>query len=190
MGGGTGITTLAMLSADDRLTVASVDNEPAMQNQAKETLKSWADAGRLTFIGEDALTALRGMAAESADLLASAYTLHNFRDDYRGEVIREIYRVLKPGGRFINGDRYALNDASEHTRAVQREVAEYFRVLTGLNRLDLLENWIIHLFNDESGHRIMREAAALAGMAEAGFVHVASSHRQEVNALVVADKPG
>lgn len=188
LGGGTGITTLSILSADDRLNVLSVDNEPTMQNQARQNLKQWADAGRLAFCGDDALTALRSLAADSVDLLASAYTLHNFPADYREQVIREMFRVLKPGGRFINGDRYALDDISAHTRSTQREVGGYFNVLAGINRLDLLEHWIIHLFNDESENYIMREAVALRQMAESGFKQIELKLRLEVNALVTAVK--
>ncbi len=188
LGGGTGITTLSILSADDRLTVLSVDNEPAMLNQARQNLKQWSDAGRLEFCGDDALTALRTLVSDSIDLLASAYTLHNFQNDYRQQVIQEIFRVLKPGGRFINGDRYALDDVSAHTRCVQQEVEGYFRVLTPINRLDLLEHWIVHLFNDESENHIMREAKALQQMAAAGFKQIELTHRQEVNALLTAVK--
>ena len=188
LGGGTGITTLSILSADDSLTVLSVDNEPTMQNQARQNLQKWVDAGRLAFYGDDALTALRALASDSIDLLASAYTLHNFEAGYRKQVLGEIFRVLKSGGRFINGDRYALDDVSAHTRSTQKEVEGYFNVLIGINRLDVLEHWIIHLFNDESENHIMRESMAIQQLAEAGFKQIELTHRLEVNALVTAAK--
>ncbi|MBD9361716.1 class I SAM-dependent methyltransferase [Methylomonas fluvii] len=188
LGGGTGITTLAILSAADNLNILSNDNEPTMQNQAKQSLRDWVAAGRLRFSGEDALTALQGLASDSVDILASAYTLHNFHSDYRRQVLAEIYRVLKPGGKFVNGDRYALDDISAHTRSIQREVGGYFKVLTDINRLDLLEHWIVHLFNDESENHVMRESVALAQMAEVGFRDIELQQRMEVNALVTALK--
>lgn len=188
LGGGTGITTLAILSAGDNYTVLSVDNEPTMQNQAKQALGEWVVAGRLAFSGEDALTALQIMSADSVDVLASAYTLHNFQNDYRRQVLAEIYRVLKPGGKFVNGDRYALDNVAEHTRNTQREIGGYFKVLTEINRLDLLEHWIVHLFGDESESCIMREAVALAQMADIGFREIELRERAEVNALVTALK--
>lgn len=188
LGGGTGITTLSILSADDRLTLLSVDNEPAMQNQARQNLQQWTDAGRLAFSGDDALTALRDLEADSIDLIASAYTLHNFQADYRKQVIQEMFRVLKPGGLFINGDRYALDEISAHTHITQREVSGYFKALIGINRLDLLEQWMIHLFNDESENHIMRESIALQQLACAGFKQIELTLRMEVNALVTAVK--
>lgn len=188
LGGGTGITTLAILAASEDINVLSVDNEPNMQKQAEKHLRQWVEQRRLSFSGDDALTALQKLDDDSFDLMASAYTLHNFEHAYRRQVIAEIHRVLKPGGRFINADRYGLDDVSEHTRLIQEEVAGYFDVLVQQQRLDLLEHWIIHLFNDESENHVMRESIALKQLNEAGFDAVQLSHRMAVNALVSADK--
>ena len=62
-------------------------------------------------------------------------------------------------------------------------------MLTEINRLDLLEHWIIHLFNDESENHIMREALAVQQMTEAGFVNIQLQSRLQVNALLTALKP-
>ena len=189
LGGGTGITTLAILSAHADLRVLSIDNEPTMQRQAQQSLNSWVNQGRLSFSGDDALTALANMPDGSVDAIGSAYTLHNFESGYRERVIQEIFRVLKPGAWFVNGDRYALDDIDAHTRATQQEVAGYFKVLTGIQRLDVLEHWIIHLFSDESVNHVMREAVARHQMAEAGFQQIEFTSRMAVNALMTANKP-
>jgi len=189
IGGGTGITTLAMLSATENLHILSVDNEPTMQNQARKNLARWVQEGALGFSADDALTALNACLADSIDILASAYTLHNFHKDYRQAVIAEIFRVLKPGGKFINGDRYALDDVSAHTRMIQVEVSGYFEVLVRIQRLDLLEHWIVHLFSDESENHVMREGFSLQQLRACGFCDVVLTQRQAVNALVTAVKP-
>lgn len=189
LGGGTGITTLSILTAREAATVFSIDNEPTMQNQAKKHLKKWADEGRLFFCSDDALTALENLATDSIDIVASAYTLHNFQNIYRQKVVEEIFRVLKPGGQFINGDRYALDDISRHTRVVQQEVGGYFKILKEANKLDLLESWIVHLLSDESEDHVMRESIALNQLRQAGFSQIRLSHRMEANALVTAIKP-
>ncbi len=188
LGSGTGITTLAILSARDTINILSIDSEPTMQNQAKQNLQAWVEQGCLQFSGDDALTALQSLPSGSIDVIASAYTLHNFEHGYRKRVIGEIFRALKSGGQFINGDRYGLDDISQHTLTVQNEIAGYFKVLVKLGRLDLLEHWIIHLFNDESENHLMRETASLNELARAGFSAVQLRHRKEVNALVTASK--
>ena len=190
LGGGTGITTLALLTASDSFNILSIDNEPVMQDQAKKHLHKWAQEGKLAFCDDDALTALKNLPTDSVDIVASAYTLHNFLDTYRKEVINEIFRILKPGGQFINGDRYGLDDISEHTRIIQEEVSRYFKVLIHINKLDVLEHWIVHLFSDESENHVMRESVALKQLRDTGFSNINLSHRLEVNALVTAIKPG
>lgn len=189
LGGGTGITTLAILSAKPNLHVLSVDNEPVMQDQAKKHLQQWITEGHLSFCSDDALTALKNLPDNSADIIASAYTLHNFLNSYREQVIKEIYRVLKPDGQFINGDRYALDDNRQHTRNVQDEVSQYFKALIPLNRSDVLEQWLVHLFNDESQDVVMRERIALQQLDDFGFSDIKISNRINVNALVTAKKP-
>ena len=189
LGGGTGITTLSILSAADNIRLLSVDNEPTMQNQAKQNLQEWLENGRLQFSLQDALKALQALEDNSIDVIASAYTLHNFEADYRFQVIQEAFRVLKPNGKFINGDRYALDDINAHTRNTQLEVAEYFKVLIGINRLDLLEHWILHLFSDESENHIMREAVATQQLTMAGFSRITLKSRHGVNGLLMASKP-
>ncbi len=188
LGGGTGITTLAILLNHPNMQVLSIDNTSEMQDQAKQSLAQWVDERRLTFLCQDALSALQTQKSDSFDVIASAYTIHNFPCQYREQTSHEIYRVLKPGGRFINGDRYALDDRDVHTATIQKEIAGYFRVLTQMNKLDLLEHWIIHLFNDESENYVMRTQTALNQLEAAGFKNIRLSHRQEVNALVQADK--
>lgn len=189
LGGGTGITTAALLAATDNALITSVDNEPTMQEQARQNLQPYHAAGQLIFSGDDALSALQKMPDNSVEIVASAYTLHNFLDQYRAQVIVEIFRVLKSGGQFINGDRYALDAISAHTLLVQKEIAGYFKVFIAQNRLDLLEQWLTHLFADESENHIMRERVALQQLEQAGFVNIRLTQREEVNALVTAIKP-
>ncbi len=186
LGGGTGITTLALLTATEKINVLSVDNEPVMQQQAKMALANWVENERLTFCSDDALTALKNLPDKSVDAIASAYTFHNFESNYRALVVAEMHRVLKTGGHFVNGDRYALDDISAHTKMTQAEVAGYFKVLIAENRLDLLEHWIIHLFNDESENHVMRETVALNQLKNTGFSNITLTHRMQVNALVTA----
>jgi tRNA (cmo5U34)-methyltransferase len=188
LGGGTGITTLALLNASENTHILSIDNEPVMQNQAKQNLNAWVEKGQLSFSENDALTALKNLSDNSVDVIASAYTFHNFLNTYRADVVVEMFRVLKSGGQFINGDRYALDDISQHTRTTQAEVAEYFRILIAENKLDLLQHWIIHLFNDESENHVMRKTVALEQLRNAGFTTVNLTNRTAVNALVTAQK--
>ncbi|HIL41646.1 MAG TPA: class I SAM-dependent methyltransferase, partial [Methylococcales bacterium] len=122
LGCGTGITTLSLLSACKGIALTAIDNEPTMLNQAKHSLLDYVKSKQLSLVENDALSALSALPDNSVDVIASAYTLHNFLNDYRNEVIEQCYRVLAPGGLFINGDRYGLDDISAHTVLIQKEV--------------------------------------------------------------------
>ncbi len=188
IGGGTGITTLHLLARPDVL-ITSVDNAPAMQSQARSYLADYLTFQRLQLVENDALSFLRGQADQHFDVVASAYTLHNFLGPYRDLVLAEIFRVLKPGGVFVNGDRYGLEDTLVHLHLVQEEARHYFRIFSAMNRIDLLEHWIIHLFSDESPDHSMRLDTALNSLETLGFDPVRIHHRDGVNTLVSARKP-
>ncbi|MBM3203677.1 class I SAM-dependent methyltransferase [Candidatus Woesearchaeota archaeon] len=188
IGGGTGITTLHLLARPDVL-ITSVDNAPAMQHQARDHLADYLTWQRLQLVENDALSFLRQQADRHFDVVASAYTLHNFLGPYRDLVLAEIFRVLQPGGLFLNGDRYGLEDTLQHLHLIQEEARHYFRTFQAMNRIDLLEHWIIHLFSDESPDHSMRLDQALDTLETIGFDPVRIHHRDGVNTLVSALKP-
>lgn len=189
IGCGTGITTLALLNSREDIHLTSVDNEPTMLNQARQNLSRWIEKGQVTLVENDALSALCDLPDDSLDMVASAYTLHNFLNSYREKALAEILRALKPGGIFVNGDRYGLDDFEAHTQQVQTEVKRYFEVLMERNRTDVLEQWILHLFSDESPHHVMRTQPTLQTMEAIGFYPVEEHYRQGINALVSGRKP-
>jgi ubiquinone/menaquinone biosynthesis C-methylase UbiE len=135
----------------------------------------------------DALEALKALPAASVDVVASNYAIHNFTQDYRAQVLAEIHRVLVPGGLFVNGDRYAIDDRAAHLEDTQAMVRQWFRLFRELDRLDLLEDWIVHLYSDESPEHIMYYQPSLAQLAETGFA-VTVDFREGVDTLLKAIK--
>jgi len=189
IGCGTGATTLALIESREDLVIHAADNEPAMLDQARENLSRPIGQGRVQLIEADALSALRELPSGSQDIVASAYTVHNFLETYRDHVLTEIFRVLRPGGIFVNGDRYALDDNALHTRLTQEEVRGYFKAFSAINRFDLLEQWVLHLFSDDSPDHIMRLTRSVAKMRGIGFDPVEVHFREGVNTLLSATKP-
>lgn len=190
IGCGTGISTLAALSARDDLNLTAVDSAGEMLDQARANLADYASAGRVKFIDADALTALRALPGASMDVVISNYAVHNFPNDYRKAAVSEVFRVLKPGGIFINGDRYAMDDPAAHLADTQAVVRGWFKIFTKMNRLDLLEDWVVHLLSDESTLHIMYFEPSLEQLRMAGFAPVAVEFRDGVDTLVTAIKPG
>jgi len=189
IGCGTGITTAALLHARADTEMTAVDIAAPMLAQAKANLAAWNDSGRLHFVESDALSFVKELPGGSVDVVASGYAFHNFLDDYRCEIVRELHRVLRPGGVLINGDRYALDNTIEQTRVIQDELRQYFRVFAELKRPDLLEDWTLHLFSDEAPEHVMRLGPALALYRGVGFDPVRVHERYRNNAVVSAEKP-
>ncbi len=189
IGCGTGVTTRALLEGRAGLEVIAIDNEPTMLEQAQGNLSDDLGSGRVRLVEADALSALRDLPSASADVVASAYTIHNFLDDYRTLVLAEIFRVLRPGGSFVNGDRYALDDALEQTRLTQAEAKRYMEVLLALGRTDLLEPWILHLFSDASPERVMRLGPARELLRAIGFDRVEVLFRESFDTVLTAVRP-
>lgn len=189
IGCGTGISTLALLAGRDNLTLTAIDSAAKMLGQARENLAEYVAAGRVTFEEGDALAALAALPDASVDVVASNYAIHNFLADYRAKALAEIYRVLKSGGLFINGDRYAMDDHAAHLADTQTMVRKWFKLFREMNRLDLLEDWVVHLYSDESPEHIMYFTPALEQLAALGFAPVTVDYREGVDTLLLAIKP-
>lgn len=188
IGCGTGISTLALLAGHPGLRLTAVDSSPKMLEQTRVNLADYLAARRVDFVEADALAALRRLPDAGTDVVASNYAFHNFLDDYRGEVLAQVFRVLKPGGLFVNGDRYALDDRAAHLAATQTEVRRWFKLFKEMNRLDLLEEWIVHLYSDESPEHIMYFTPSLEQLRALGFAPVNVNYREGVDTMVSALK--
>jgi tRNA (cmo5U34)-methyltransferase len=187
IGCGTGISTLPLLAARDNLTLTAIDAAPAMLDQARESLGDYVKAGRVDFKQADALEALQALPDESVDFVASNYAIHNFLEDYRSPLYAEIHRALKPGGLFINGDRYAMDDRAAHLLDTQETVRRWFKLFRQIDRLDLLEDWVVHFYSDESPDHVMYFTPSMAKLKALGF-SVTVDYREGVDTLVRAVK--
>lgn len=189
IGCGTGISTLALLAGRADLHLMAVDASAKMLDQARRNLADWASVGRIEFVEADALESLMRESDASFNLVASNYATHNFTSDYRGRVLNEVFRVLQPGGLFLNGDRFAIDDPAAHLALTQKEVRHWFKTFAAINRYDLLEDWVVHLFSDASPEHVMHFAPALEQLREVGFTPTRVEYREGVDTLVAAFKP-
>ncbi|ATQ68036.1 MULTISPECIES: class I SAM-dependent methyltransferase [Methylosinus] len=189
IGCGSGVSTLPLLAYREDLHLTAIDSAAKMLDQARSHLSAYVDAGRVAFVEVDALTSLRALPEASLDVISSNYAIHNFLDDYRHDALAAAFRALKSGGLLLNGDRYAMDDRAAHLASTQAEVRSWFDKLGALGRYDLLEDWIAHLFSDESPEHIMYLTPALARLEALGFTAVSVEYREGVDTLVTAVKP-
>ncbi len=148
IGCGTGITTKFLLECDSRLHIVAVDNEKKMLDQIKVNIDRWNAASRIDLVESEVSAYLKSTPDASFDVVASGFVVHNFEQKFRDSVIAEIFRVLKPGGLFVNGDKYAHNDPQIRAK-IYKEQIERYNVYDGIGRSDYKKEWVEHMDRDE-----------------------------------------
>lgn len=179
-GCGTGITTVRILDADKRINVVAIDNEEKTLKQAEEALNDLAN--RIEFVKNDILSALEKIEDNSKDIFASAYVIHNLPVDYRMKVFKEITRVLKSRGLFINADKYAKDDEKEQKQDLEEQIKD-FDVYEKINRHDIKEEWTKHYYEDEKIKITEGEQKLILN--ELGFENIKTIFRKRMEAIII-----
>jgi tRNA (cmo5U34)-methyltransferase len=186
VGTGPGETTEVFATIFPKANIICVDNEKVMLEQAKENLEKFGK--RISFVMSDALTSLKSIESNSLDVFFSGFTLHNFDQKYRKEFLKEIFRVLKKGGFFVNGDKYALDDLHERHKAFNWSIQRYLDVYPKNGRDDLCYDWIVHMGEDENPNKIMVESKSIKEMKDIGFRNLEITYRKYMEAVLFAEK--
>ena len=188
LGSGSGYTTERVLLADPRVNVVGVDIEPVIIRQAEKNLGEYIENRRLRLVLNDALAYMRNLESESLDMVVSTFVIHNFEKDHRSKVYEELFRVLKIGGLFVNGDKYARDDNEQHQEDFEKRLQRFRDVFGRIERLDLANSWISHCLDDNVPGVLMKEGDAIKEMLGIGFSDVQKIYRKEQEAIIVAKK--
>lgn len=160
LGAGTGLLSAVILEAFPNAHLTLVDASPEMLDLARDRFA--VTAGRVEFVVADYAHEL---PEREFDAVVSALSIHHLADADKLALWREIFRVLRPGGVFVNADQVLGETAEEDAlfrEAWLREVKE-----RGVSAADLA-----------GAQERMREdkmaplGVQLAGLAAAGFVRV------------------
>jgi ubiquinone/menaquinone biosynthesis C-methylase UbiE len=188
VGFGTGLTTKAVVDNDPFSAVTAFDNEPSMLEQATERLSNEVKSGRVKLCAGDALEGLQELRSASFEVVFSSFTIHNCDAVYRDQLFSEIARILRPGGMFINNDKYASDDREEYVRELSAQLIR-FDILATVGRSDLRKLWIEHEIEDQVPERIMWTRSSLLQLEGIGLSNVSLWKRVGQYAIVTAHKP-
>lgn len=186
IGCGTGLTSEIILDADKRISLLALDNVESIVEQAKYRFKDKKES-RVKFVHADALECLQEQPADSLDAILSALVLHNCPSEYRKKVYAEIFRVLKTDGLFINVDKYASDNESEHQAALEWQIKQ-FDIFDTEGRPDLKERWTTHYYEDEKPEVILYESEYVKDLEALGFRDIKRVYRYQLEASYVAKK--
>lgn len=188
IGCGDGLTSEGILRAAPPLKVVAIDPEPKMITQASENLRDFIQVARCQVIQDDALGYLQQSEDCSFDIVASALTLHNLQKEYRFEVHRHIFRVLKPGGLFVNADKYAPQNDKDRFDALGVALKRFFDTFLPAAKYDLLQDWVLHNVADQSPDRCMKADDAVGELSNIGFTDIIFHERSNMEAVLSARK--
>jgi tRNA (cmo5U34)-methyltransferase len=187
IGFGTGITSELLLGSDPRIQLIALDNEPLMYEKALSKLKRFpTESYELKIV--EALEYLKNQPSESFDSIVSVWVLHNIHKDIRSEILFEIFRTLKKGGLFVNGDKIAVSDEEEHRKNFHWQI-EQFEIYEQLQMPELKKEWIDHYYEDENESRILKEDVFLQELNQIGFETIDFSYRNYLDVVMTAKKP-
>lgn len=188
VGTGTGLTSVRILEADPRIKLATVDVDANLIEKAKQVLSDMLE--RIEFINRDILSVLQEMEDQSIDAMASALAIHNFPSDYREQMMKELARVLKSGGLFVNADKYALDDSEAHAKSLKEQIDSFDMFdKMDISEVDipaLKQGWIKHYQDDERTK--ITEHEQIKMLEDIGFKDIKVIFRESMEAVITAIK--
>ncbi|MBC7981496.1 class I SAM-dependent methyltransferase [Candidatus Parcubacteria bacterium] len=186
IGFGTGITTNEILSQSEHVSLIGIDNEPGMLNRAVTKLEYFSPERFQLYIA-DALEYLEKQDADTFDAVISVWVLHNLQADFRSKIYKEIYRVLKTNGIFVNGDKMAVTDIALHKEHLDWQLKQ-FDVYEDMGRSELKKEWTDHYIEDEDSSRILYESTFIQDLQKLGFKDCVVDNRHYMDAIGSAIK--
>lgn len=184
IGAGSGITTDAVLGKlNYKVLIKAVDNEQKMLTQAEQILAD--NLEQVELINSDILDYLRNTPDNYFDGVYSGWTIHNLKPEIRNNLFKEIGRVTKSGGFFVNGDKIAVNDEVQH----QKNYDGFMKLLnkigeSGNHKLE--QEWMRHYEEDEVIKFTEQEQEKL--LENNGFSGVEFIFRELLDAVAVSKK--
>src|SRR6476619_3940151 len=130
LGIGTGYFTQRFLNNFPNSRILGIDGAQAMIELAKARLRSLAS--RVQFVIGD-FRQLQELAAGAgtADIVFSAYALHHLSRTYKETVLRQVVKLLVPGGWFVNADLIVADSPELESRLQELRVAGIVKRASG-----------------------------------------------------------
>jgi len=180
IGSGEGDLTKFILKNNKNFKIDCLDVSREMINISKQLLSEYQN--RINFINDDALEYLKKIDFKY-DIIASAWTIHNFKWKEKHETLKNIYNNLPRKGVFLLMDKFYPNDKSEQKKLLDRQLNR-FRYLDQ----ELKNEIILHENQDILDEYRMDESKSLKALENVGFKNIKILDRVDRDILLIAEK--
>ncbi|MCP4177115.1 MAG: class I SAM-dependent methyltransferase [bacterium] len=170
------------------INVLSIEEKSILINKTKKLFYDFVQENKLTFIQDDILSAVRKIESDSISYVVSHYTIHNYTNEYRLALYSEIYRVLKTGGLFLNGDQIASDNDDDNIEMIQGRAKHYINILRTINKTENISPLITHLIYDTSSNIIMKDSVTLNDLRKVKFHDIEFINRINGECVIKAEK--
>ncbi len=164
-----GSVSRTILEKFENINIIAIEENDLLFRCIKPKFTDYIENNKIAFIHQDFLSALKSIEEGSISFVTSIYSIHNFDNRYRTELYREIYRILKVGGVFINGDFFASDDIDDNTKLNQERAKHYINALMQLNKSEYITEWVTHLIHDISQNIEMKESVTVDELKNLNF---------------------
>jgi tRNA (cmo5U34)-methyltransferase len=168
IGCGAGETAQYILENNSNIKVIALDIDERMINRLKENLNKHIESGRLIPICQDIFDYIKTINESFFDGVTSSWTIHNFTKDKRNALLKDIFRILKSKGIFVNMDKYVFDDAYKEQQSFD-EVVDKLKLVPNKTVSNIA---IQHEEDDRHSDIIMKEQESLIELKQIGFKHI------------------
>lgn len=188
LGCGLGYTTEAILKIFTPKHLYLVDYDKRMIEIVSENKKITGNKSiTITISTNDALSFLKKLKNDSVDCVYSCWVIHNLKKSERAKIIKEVYRVLRKGGTFVNGDKYAEDNVDSHKNSFKWQENKYKQAVIKYPKdKAVYKGWISHHHADDKNRFYEKEQNNLAK--NSGFRKFKFKERFRLESVFVAQK--
>ncbi len=178
------MTELILKNISAHMTLIEADTATA--EQLKLNLKEFEK--QISVVIEDAVVWIKNQPADSYDVFTASWVIHNFPHEQREEFLKNVARVLQPGGLFVIFDKVPSDDPKEVERIWKTNMKRLEGLATDDSRPDLRDAMVAHEERDIKPPYTWPESELLGSMKELGFTSLEIVNRTESDIVFSAVK--
>ena len=185
LGCGDGLLARVILNEYPEASAVLVDHSAPMLALAEESMTAYG--GRYRAEQYDLSDPLADFLEAGADIVVSGYAIHHLPDTLKRNLYSEIFKLLRPGGVFINVEHVA-SATPRQEEMFDDALIDNLADSTGRNRADAARNY--HDRPDKGDNILATVGAQLSWLREIGFENVDCHFKFLELAVFGGTKPG